>query len=100
MHPAKHDLLQRERLILVFERVRLTQGKVIAKQAKTICRGDICSWHSRMRWGAERSVMLRQQRNMKWPDAIMLATAQVNARQLITRNHKDVGGLDGVVIPC
>lgn len=44
--------------------------------------------------------MLRQQRNMKWPDAIMLATAQVNARQLITRNHKDVGGLDGVVIPC
>ncbi|WP_313082444.1 type II toxin-antitoxin system VapC family toxin [Atlantibacter sp.] len=48
---------------------------------------------------AERSVMLRQQHNMKLPDAIILATAQVNARQLITRNSKDFGGLDGVVIP-
>lgn len=48
---------------------------------------------------AERSVMIRQQHGMKLPDAIILATAQVNSRLLVTRNSKDFAGISGVTIP-
>lgn len=48
---------------------------------------------------AERSVLLRQQHGMKLPDAIILATAQVHSRRLVTRNVKDFDGLNGVTIP-
>lgn len=48
---------------------------------------------------AERSVMMRQQHGMKLPDAIILATAQVNSRLLVTRNSKDFAGISGVTIP-
>ncbi|WP_276643566.1 type II toxin-antitoxin system VapC family toxin [Siccibacter turicensis] len=48
---------------------------------------------------AERSVMIRQQHGMKLPDAIILATAQVHSRMLVTRNSKDFGGITGVTIP-
>jgi predicted nucleic acid-binding protein len=38
---------------------------------------------------AERTVVLRQQRRMKLPDAVILATAQVAGGMLITRNMRD-----------
>ncbi|EOU9560924.1 type II toxin-antitoxin system VapC family toxin [Cronobacter dublinensis] len=48
---------------------------------------------------AERSVEIRQQCGMKLPDAIILATAQVYSRTLLTRNSKDFGGIAGAEIP-
>ncbi|MRS91928.1 PIN domain-containing protein [Enterobacteriaceae bacterium RIT714] len=48
---------------------------------------------------AERSVQLRQEHGMKLPDAIILATAQVHHRSLLTRNTKDFAGIAGVVTP-
>ena len=38
---------------------------------------------------AERAVLLRRQRKIKLPDAIILATAEVGDRLLVTRNTKD-----------
>lgn len=49
---------------------------------------------------AERAVVLRQQRRIKLPDAIILATAEVGDRLLITRNTRDFPADDlGVRIP-
>ncbi|WP_410751897.1 type II toxin-antitoxin system VapC family toxin [Citrobacter sp. U14242] len=48
---------------------------------------------------AERSVALRQEYGMKFPDAIILATAQVHRLELVTRNTKDFAGIPGVVTP-
>lgn len=38
---------------------------------------------------AERAVMLRKEYRMKLPDAVIWASAQMNARLLVTRNTKD-----------
>jgi predicted nucleic acid-binding protein len=38
---------------------------------------------------AERSVLIRRERRMKLPDAIIWATAQVHGRLLVTRNTRD-----------
>ena len=48
---------------------------------------------------AEKSVQIRQEHGMKLPDAIILATAQVHQRSLLTRNTKDFSGISGVVTP-
>lgn len=48
---------------------------------------------------AERSVNLRQEYGMKLPDAIILATAQIHRRELVTRNTKDFAGVPGVIMP-
>ena len=49
---------------------------------------------------AERAVTLRQQQRIKLPDAIILATAQVHGRLLITRNTRDFpAGTPGVHAP-
>lgn len=48
---------------------------------------------------AERSVLLRQELGMKLPDAIILVTAQIYSRELVTRNVKDFEGISGVTIP-
>lgn len=48
---------------------------------------------------AERSVNLRQEYGMKLPDAIILATAQIHRRELVTRNTKDFAGVPGVITP-
>ncbi|WP_333497129.1 type II toxin-antitoxin system VapC family toxin [Kluyvera sp. CHPC 1.251] len=48
---------------------------------------------------AEQSVNLRQEYGMKLPDAIILATAHVHRRELVTRNTKDFAGLPGVILP-
>ncbi|MCS2164392.1 type II toxin-antitoxin system VapC family toxin [Scandinavium manionii] len=48
---------------------------------------------------AEKSVQIRQEHGMKLPDAIILATAQVHRRSLLTRNTKDFSGISGVVTP-
>ncbi|WP_105604442.1 PIN domain-containing protein, partial [Cronobacter sakazakii] len=48
---------------------------------------------------AERSVEIRRQCGMKLPDAIILATAQVHSRMLLTRNSKDFEGVTGAEIP-
>ena len=48
---------------------------------------------------AERSVNLRQEHGIKLPDAIILATAQIKRRELVTRNTKDFAGIPGVVTP-
>ena len=45
---------------------------------------------------AERSVLLRE---MKLPDAIILATAQSRKCPLISRNTKDFAGIDEVLTP-
>lgn len=48
---------------------------------------------------AERGVSLRQEYGMKLPDAIILATAHLHRRELVTRNTKDFAGLPGVILP-
>lgn len=48
---------------------------------------------------AERSVALRMEYGMKLPDAIILATAQVHRRDLLTRNTKDFADIPGVITP-
>ncbi|EED4364254.1 type II toxin-antitoxin system VapC family toxin [Salmonella enterica subsp. enterica] len=48
---------------------------------------------------AEQSVNLRQKYGMKLPDAIILATANIHRRALVTRNAKDFADLPGVIVP-
>lgn len=49
---------------------------------------------------AERAVDLRRRHRIKLPDAVIWATAQVQARLLVTRNTKDFPGDDpGVRAP-
>jgi hypothetical protein len=49
---------------------------------------------------AETAVLLRKQRRIKLPDAIVLATAQTESLLLITRNTKDFPSAErGVRIP-
>ncbi|MGD0681205.1 MAG: type II toxin-antitoxin system VapC family toxin [Terracidiphilus sp.] len=43
---------------------------------------------------AEQAFDLRRQRKIKLPDAIILATAQVEDRLFITRNTRDFPGID------
>jgi predicted nucleic acid-binding protein len=49
---------------------------------------------------AERAVLSRRHMRLKLPDAIILATAEMEKRRLVTRNTKDFPpGLRGVYIP-
>ncbi|MFW0768112.1 type II toxin-antitoxin system VapC family toxin [Trabulsiella odontotermitis] len=48
---------------------------------------------------AAKSIELRRTHGMRLPDALILATAQVNNRSLVTRNTKDFAGIPGVVTP-
>ena len=49
---------------------------------------------------AERAAQVRRQMKIKMPDAIILATAEVAGRELVTRNVKDFpGGMRGVRVP-
>jgi len=49
---------------------------------------------------AERAASIRNQRNIKLPDAIIQATAEVGERLLVTRNVRDFSDEDpGVRIP-
>ena len=49
---------------------------------------------------AERAAVVRRQMKIKMPDAIILATAEVAGRQLVTRNVKDFpAGTHGVRVP-
>jgi len=49
---------------------------------------------------AERAAVNRRQNRIKLPDAIILATAEVAGRQLVTRNVKDFpAGMRGVRVP-
>jgi predicted nucleic acid-binding protein len=49
---------------------------------------------------AERSVLLRINHKMKFPAAIILATAQSRNCPLLSRNTKDFAGIAGVFSPC
>jgi predicted nucleic acid-binding protein len=49
---------------------------------------------------AERAAVIRRQKRIKMPDAIILATAEAAGRQLVTRNLKDFpAGTRGVRVP-
>ena len=49
---------------------------------------------------AERAAVIRRQKRIKMPDAIILATAESAGRQLVTRNVKDFpAGTPGVRVP-
>ncbi|WMY74657.1 type II toxin-antitoxin system VapC family toxin [Buttiauxella selenatireducens] len=48
---------------------------------------------------SEQAVETRQEYGMKLPDAIILATATVNLKRLISRNSKDFKNIPGVVMP-
>jgi predicted nucleic acid-binding protein len=49
---------------------------------------------------AERAAQVRRQMKIKMPDAIILATAEVGGRELVTRNVKDFpSGMRGVRVP-
>jgi predicted nucleic acid-binding protein len=49
---------------------------------------------------AERAAVVRRQMKVKMPDAIILATAEVAGRELVTRNVKDfAAGMRGVRVP-
>ena len=48
----------------------------------------------------EKSAMVRRERKLKLPDAIIFATARVSGRVLVTRNTKDFAdGTAGVRVP-
>jgi predicted nucleic acid-binding protein len=49
---------------------------------------------------ADRAAVIRREKRLKMPDAIILATAEVAGRKLVTRNVKDfVVGTRGVRVP-
>ncbi len=49
---------------------------------------------------AERAAVIRRQKRLKMPDAIILATAEAGGWQLVTRNIKDFSvGIRGVRVP-
>lgn len=48
---------------------------------------------------AEKAVVVRVEWGIKLPDAIIVATAQVQQRLLVTRNTKDFQNKHGVIIP-
>ena len=49
---------------------------------------------------AERAALIRRQKRIKMPDAIILGTAEATGRQLVTRNVKDFpAGTRGVRVP-
>jgi predicted nucleic acid-binding protein len=49
---------------------------------------------------AERAAILRRGSRLKLPDAVILATAQVEGRILVTRNTRDFGHQsEGILIP-
>lgn len=49
---------------------------------------------------AERAAAVRRQMKIKIPDAIILATAEISGRVLVTRNVKDFpSGMRGVKVP-
>lgn len=49
---------------------------------------------------AERAAVVRRQMKITMPDAIILATAEVAGRELVTRNVKDFpAGMRGVRVP-
>jgi predicted nucleic acid-binding protein len=49
---------------------------------------------------AERAIVIRRERRLKLPDAIILATAQELGCVLVTRNTKDFPGDDpGIMVP-
>jgi predicted nucleic acid-binding protein len=49
---------------------------------------------------AERSVEIRRKKRLKMPDAIILATAELGGRELVTRNVKNFPvGMRGVRVP-
>jgi predicted nucleic acid-binding protein len=49
---------------------------------------------------AERAAVIRRQKRIKMPDAIILGTAEASGRQLVTRNVKDFpAGTRGVRVP-
>jgi predicted nucleic acid-binding protein len=49
---------------------------------------------------SERAVLIRKSSRMKLPDAIILATAQIHNRLLVTRNTRDFSGeAQGVRVP-
>ena len=49
---------------------------------------------------AERAAAIRRQKRLKMPDAIILATAELGGRELVTRNVKNFPvGMRGVRVP-
>ena len=48
---------------------------------------------------SEKAVEARRQYGIKLPDAIILATTQVNSKTLVTRNTKDFQNVPGVIVP-
>jgi PIN domain-containing protein len=49
---------------------------------------------------ADRAAVIRREKRLKMPDAIILATAEVAGRKLVTRNVKDFpSGMRGVRMP-
>jgi predicted nucleic acid-binding protein len=49
---------------------------------------------------AERAALNRREKRLKMPDAIILATAELAGRELVTRNVKDFpAGMRGVRVP-
>ncbi len=49
---------------------------------------------------AERAAVIRRQKRLKMPDAIILATAEAGGRELVTRNVRDFpSGTRGVRVP-
>jgi hypothetical protein len=49
---------------------------------------------------AERAALNRREKRLKMPDAIILATAELSGRELVTRNVKDFpAGMRGVRVP-
>ena len=49
---------------------------------------------------ADRTAVIRREKRLKMPDAIILATAEVAGRKLVTRNVKDFpSGMRGVRVP-
>ncbi len=48
---------------------------------------------------AERAILIRRQKRLKLPDAIILASAEINGLTLVTRNTRDFVADAGIDIP-
>lgn len=72
-------------------------GGLEAATRSFLCAFDIIALDGEI---AERAVSLRRSHNIKLPDAIIWATAQVRSMLLVTRNTKDFAtGDPGVRVP-
>ncbi len=91
-------LSNRSASISVITRIELLSGPVKAVQAVRKVLNDIETIQI-SEAVTEAAAVIRRDMRLKLPDAVILATAQVQGLTLLTRDQRDFGGLVTVQIP-